>query len=187
MGNIEWCEMLETEPKKQCTACISYWNIGIVKSTCGHFLQKETEANRRFVNIRWTFFHSPSMSSKKGRGHGYIYGKKPRDKEYYLANLLEKKCRKRQFLRIHDRFVRDHEFCIRLIEHHRDEEVCRRWDALADEDNTHHLTEQEYFYHKKKWWLPSNKQGSSTMPLRNRSDFKHAIMCIWDALNDNVK
>ena len=24
--------------------------------------------------------------------------------------------------------------------------VCRRWDALADEDHTHHLTEQEYFY-----------------------------------------
>ena len=42
-----------------------------------------------------------------------------------------------------DRFIRDHEFRIRMIEHHRDEEVCRRWDALADEDHTHHLTEQE--------------------------------------------
>ena len=36
-----------------------------------------------------------------------------------------------------------------MIEHHRDEEVCRRWDALADEDHTHHLTEQEYIYCKK--------------------------------------
>ena len=31
---------------------------------------------------------------------------------------------------------------IRMIENHRDEEVCRRWDALADEDHTHHLTVQ---------------------------------------------
>ena len=26
-----------------------------------------------------------------------------------------------------------------------------------------------------KWWLHSNKQGSNTMPLRNRSDFKQAL------------
>ena len=35
------------------------------------------------------------------------------------------------------------------FEHNRDEEVCRRWDVLADEDHTHHLSEQEYFYYKK--------------------------------------
>ena len=29
-----------------------------------------------------------------------------------------------------------------MIENHRDEEVRRRWDALADEDLSHHLTEQ---------------------------------------------
>ena len=62
-----------------------------------------------------------------------------------------------------------------MIEHHRDEEFCRRWSALADEDHTHHLTEQEYFHYKNRWWFNSNKQGSNTMPLRNRSDFKHAL------------
>ena len=54
-------------------------------------------------------------------------------------------------------------------------EVCRRWDALADEDHTHHLTEQEYFHFENKWLLHSNKQGSDTMPSRNRSDFKQAL------------
>ena len=49
VGNIELCELLETEPKTQCTACLSYWNIGIVYCTCGHFLQKETAVNRKFV------------------------------------------------------------------------------------------------------------------------------------------
>ena len=66
-------------------------------------------------------------------------------------------------------------FRIRMIKNHRDEEVCRQWDALADEDHTYHLTEQEYFHYKNKWWLHSNKQGSNTMPLRHRSDFKQAL------------
>ena len=42
--------LLETEPKTQCTACLFYWNVGIVYCTCGHFLQKETEVNRKFVS-----------------------------------------------------------------------------------------------------------------------------------------
>ena len=62
-----------------------------------------------------------------------------------------------------------------MIEHDQDEEVCRRWDVLADEDHTHHWSEQEYFYYKNKWWLHSNKQGSNTVPLRKRSDFKQAL------------
>ena len=28
---------------------------------------------------------------------------------------------------------------VRMIEHHRDEEVCQRWDVLADEDHTYHI------------------------------------------------
>ena len=175
VGNIELCELLETESKTQCTASLSYWNIGIVYCACGHFLQKETAVNRKFVKFSMDLLSVPEYVIKKGRAHGHRYGKKPGDKEYYLVNQIKKKCKRRQFLGIHDRLLRDHEFRIRMIEHHRDEEVCRRWDALADEDHTHHLTEQEYFYYKNKWWLHSNKQGSNTMPLRNRSDFKQAL------------
>ena len=40
VGNIELCELLDTEPKMQCKVCLSYWDIGIVYCTCGHFLQK---------------------------------------------------------------------------------------------------------------------------------------------------
>ena len=116
----------------------------------------------------------PQYVIKKGRHHGHRCGRKPGDKEYYLANKLKKKFKKRQFQGIHDEFLRNQEFRIRMIEHHRDEEVCRRWDAFADEDHTHHLTAQEYFHYKNKWWLHSNKQGS-TMPLRHRSDFKQAL------------
>ena len=54
----------------------------------------------------------------------------------YLANQLKKKCQKREFQGIHDRFLHDQEFRIRMIENHRDGELCRRWCALADEDHT---------------------------------------------------
>ena len=117
----------------------------------------------------------PEYVIKKGRPHCHRYGKKPGDKEYYLANQLMKKCRKKKFQGIHDRFLRDHEFRVRMIEHDRDEEVCRRWDVLADDDHTYHLSEQEYFYYKNKWWLHSNRSGSNTLRLRNRSDFKQAL------------
>ena len=61
------------------------------------------------------------------------------------------------------------------IHFHFHEEVCRRWDALADEDHTHHLTRQYYFHYKNKWWPHSNKQGSNTMPVRHISDFKQLL------------
>ena len=174
-GNIELFELLETEPKTQCTACLSYRNIGIVYCTCGHFLQKETAVFRKIFKHTMDLLSLPEYVIMKERAHGHGYGKKPGVKEYSLANQLKKKFKKKQFQGIHDRFLRYHEFRIRMIEHHRDEEVCRRWDALADEDHTHHLTEQEYCYYKNKWWLHSNKQGSNTIPLRNRSDFKQAL------------
>ena len=49
VGKIELCELLETEPKTQCKVCLSYWNIGIVYCTCGHFLRKERGANQQFI------------------------------------------------------------------------------------------------------------------------------------------
>ena len=83
----------------------------------------------------------PEYVIKKGRPHGHRYGKKPGDKEYHDANQLKKKkCKKKYFQGIHDRFVRDPEFRRRMIENNRDEELCRKWDALADEDHTRHLT-----------------------------------------------
>ena len=148
MGNIELFELLETEPKTQCIACLSYWNVGIVYCTCGHFLQKETEVNRKFVKYTMDLLSLPEYVIKKGRPHGHRYGQKPGEKENYLANQLKKKCKNKESQGIHDRFLRDHEFRVRMIEHNRDEELCRRWDVPADEDHTYHLSEQQYFHYK---------------------------------------
>ena len=175
VGNIELCELLETEPKTQCKVCLSYWDIGIVYCTCGHFLRKGREENQKFIKYTMDLLSIPDYYIKKGRPHGHRYGKKPGDKEYYIANQLKKKCKKKDFQGIHDRFIRDEQFRSRMIEIGRNEDLCRQMDALADEDHTHHLTTQEYFYYKSNWWLRSNKTGSDTMPVQRRSDFKQAL------------
>ena len=143
VGNIELCELLDVEPKAQCKVCLSYWDVGIVYCTCGHSLRNGTEENKRFVHYTMDLLSIPNYYIKKGRPHGHRYGKKPGDHEYYIANSLKKKCKKKQFLGIHDRFVRDEKFRKNMFDVGRNEENCREMDKLANEDHTHKITEDE--------------------------------------------
>ena len=61
-----------------------------------------------------------------------------------------------------------------MIELGRTEEVIREIDKLANEDHTHHATEEISVYWNN-WWICSNFVGSDTMPARHRSDFKEAL------------
>ena len=135
VGNMELFELLVTDPKTQCKACLSYWSEGIVYCTCGHLL-KETVANRSFIEYTLDLLSIPEYVIKKGRPHGHRYGKLPGNREYYLANNLKKRCINSDYKRIHDRFLRDHVFRGRMIENSRDEEVCRAWDDLAEHVRT---------------------------------------------------
>ena len=174
-GNIKLCELLDVEPKAQCKVCLSYWNVGIVYCTCGHFLRDGTEENKKFVNYTLDLFSIPNYYIKKGRPHGHRFGKKPGDHEYFIANSLKKKCRKKHFLGIHDRFIRDERFRKNMIDLGRSEEICREMDKLANEDHTHHITPDEIQVYRNKWWIRSNFVGSDTMPVRHRADFKEAL------------
>ena len=117
----------------------------------------------------------PEYVIKKGRPHGHRYGKLPGSREYFLANGWKKRCKKRHYEGIHDRFLRDDVFRRRMIENNRDEKVCRAWDVLADEEHTCHMSQEEYFYYRNTWWLHLNKFANDTQPLRKRSDFKQAL------------
>ena len=175
VGNIELYELLETEPKAQCKVCLSFWDIGIVHCTCGHFLHEGRGENQKFIKYTMDLLSIPEYVIKKGRPYGHRYGKKPGDREYYIANQLKKKCKKKFFQGVHDRFIRDKKIRNRMIENDRDEDACRQMDALADEDHTHHLTPQEHYHYKSNWWLRSNKTGSDTVPVQRRPDFKQAL------------
>ena len=73
VGNIALCELLETEPKTQCKACLSYWSIGIVYCTCGHFLHQETAVSRKFVKFSMDLLSVLEYVIKKERLHGQIW------------------------------------------------------------------------------------------------------------------
>ena len=130
--NIELCELLDVEPKTQCKVCLSYWDVG----TCGHFLRDGTEENKKFVKYTMDLLSFPNYYIKKGRPHGHRYGKKPGDHGYFTANSLKKKCKKKNFLGIHDRFIRDEKFRKNMFDVGRNEEICREMDKLANEDHT---------------------------------------------------
>ena len=173
-GNTELCEILDVEPKAQCKACLAYWDAGIVYCTCGHFLRDDTTENKKYKSVL-DLFSIPNFYIRKGRPHGHRYGKKEGDREYHTANQLQKKCRKRGYLNIHDRFIRDTWFRKTMLELDRTEEVIREMDKLANEDHTHIATEEELNVYRGNWWIRSNFVGSDTMPIRHRPDFKQAL------------
>ena len=174
-GNTELCEIVDVEPKTQCRACLTYWDVGIVYCTCGHFLRDDTTENKKYITSVLDLFSIPNFYIRKGRPHGHRYGKKEGCKEYHTANQLQKKCRKKQDKNIHDRFIRDTWFRKTMIELGCSEEVIREMDKLANEDHTHTATEEELNEYSSNWWIRSNFVGSDTMPIRHRPDFKKAL------------
>ena len=174
-GNTELCEIVDVEPKAQCRACLTYWDVGIVYCTCGHFLRDDTTENKKYISSVLDLFSIPNFYIRKGRPHGHRYGKKEGCKEYHTANQLQKKCRKKQYKNIHDRFIRDTWFRKTMIELGRSEEVILEMDRLANEDHTHIATEEELDVYRGNWWIRSNFVGSDTMPIRHRPDFKKAL------------
>ena len=137
LENTELCEIVGADPKAQCRACLAYWDVGIVCCTCGHFLRDDTAENKKYFKSVLDLFSIPNFYIRKGRPHGHRYGKKEGDQEYHTANQLQKKCKKRRFLNIHDRFIRDAWFRKSMLEMGRNEEAIREMDRLANEDQSH--------------------------------------------------
>ena len=132
-----------------------------------------------------TSFLFSTIYIRKGRPHGHRYGKKEGDQEYHTANQLQKKCKKREFLSIHDRFIRDARFRKTMIELGRTEEVIREMDKLANEDHTHHC------YRRRTRCISVATGGSvrifvgsDTMPIRHRADFKEALSTLRRLKNE---
>ena len=147
--------------------------------TCGHLL-KESAANWGAIQCALDLSIQNHVI-KKGQPHGHRHGKTPQKKEYHQAHLLKKRCIKKHFKGIHDRFLKDPEFRESQLEHDRTEEVCIRMDKDAQKDFTYHNTQAEHFPHGKNWWISLQKYGNNG-PLKNRSDFnevKPSTPRIW--------
>ena len=115
-GNTELCEIVDVEPKEKCRACLTYWDVGIVYCTCGHFLRDETTENKKYTKSVLDLFSIPNFYIRKGRPHGHRYGKKEGCKESYTAKQVQRRCRKKKYDNIHDRFIRDKFFRKTMLE-----------------------------------------------------------------------
>ena len=106
MGNVELFEFCETIPKVQCSECLLYWNQGIVYCACGHLL-KDSESSHNFHQWRLDALSIPHYVIKKGRPRGARHGKTEAQKEHFKAHNARRRCLKRKYEGIHDRFQRD--------------------------------------------------------------------------------
>ena len=98
-GTSNYVNCSRRNPKTQCTVCLSYWNIGILYRTCGHFLHKERGTNPQFINYTINLLSVPEYVIKMGRPQGHRHGKKLGNKEYCTFNQLKKLYKKRIFPR----------------------------------------------------------------------------------------
>ena len=174
-GNTELCEIINVEPKLQCKACLTHWSAGIVYCTCGHLMTDDSAENKKYISAVLDTFSIPNFYIRKGRPHGHRYGKAPGCKEYHTANQLARKCRKKKYDSIHDRFIRDKTFRKAMIEVGRSEKIIIEMDQLASENHTHEATRAEINVYHGNWWIRSNVVNFDTMPTRHQLDFKKAL------------
>ena len=176
-GNTELCEIVDVEPKSQCRACLTYWDAGVVCCTCGHLTRDDTTENKKYISSVLDLFSN--FYIRKGRPHGHRYGKKLGCKEYHKANPLQKRCRKKKYDNIHDRFIRDKFFRKTIIELGRFEEIILEMDRLASQEHSHIATQEEIDVYRGNWWIRSNVVNFDTMPTRRQPDFKKALSTLY--------
>ena len=138
---------------------------------------KESEASLGVIQCTLVLLSIQNYVIKKGRPHGHRYGKTEEQRDYHVAPNLSKRCIKRRFKGIHDRFLKDPEFRESQLHHDRTEEVCIQMDELAQKDFSCHVPQAEYFRYRKNWWISFNNSGK-TAPVRDRSDFNDALTTV---------
>ena len=148
-GNIELCELLETEPNTQCKVFIMLECRE--NSTARSDISCMERTNQQIINYT-THLPVPEYVIKKGRPHGHRYGKKLETKSF--PRLTNWRKSNRMIEMIETKMLVDWWMFLRtkiilFIWLHKNTSTVRR--------------------------LHSNKQESKTVPLRNRSDFKQAL------------
>ena len=71
---------------------------------CGRLMTKDSAQNRKYISAILDTFSIPNFYIRKNRPHGHRYGKSQGCKEYFTANQLAKKCRKKE-IRQHPRQI----------------------------------------------------------------------------------
>ena len=174
-GNIEISEIVNAEPKWQCKSCLNHCNPGVIYCVCGRLMTTDSAENRKYISSTLDSLSIPSFYIRKDRPRGHRYGKAPGCEEYHTANQFVKKCRKGEYVSIHDRYIREKTFRKAMIEIGRSNKCLSRWTSLRTRTTV---------------TKPAGKKSSSTVaiggstrmwhvdsiPTRYEHDFKKCVV-----------
>ena len=145
----------------------------IVYCTCGHLL-KESEASQHFHQWRLDSFSIENYVMKKERPRGARHGKNETQKEHFMAHNARRRCLKKIFEGIHDRFFKDSTYRDSQLKIGWTEETCIAMDKSAQESHSHCPLPEEFERCRKNWYITLNKSGRNA-PMKLRSDFREAL------------
>ena len=151
----------------QCSEWLLYWNHGVV------YCLRENQSSRRIHRWQLDLLSIPNYVIKKERPHGNRHGKTEEQIKHFIAHNLRKRCIKKNFEGIHDRFQKDLTFRDSQLRIDRTEEVCIQMDKDAQKDFTCRMSSDENFRYKKNWWISLNTSGRNE-PMKLSSDFSKA-------------
>ena len=174
-GNIEISEIVNAEPKWQCKSCLNHCNPGVIYCVCGRLMTTDSAENRKYISSTLDSFSIPSFYIRKDRPRGHRYGKAPGCKDYHTAHQLAKKCCKKGYESIHDRYIRDRAFRRAMIDHSRTEQMIIEMDKLAKEDHSYKASKEEIEFYRGNWWIHSNVARVDSMPVGYEPEFKSAL------------
>ena len=101
------------------------------------------------------------MSLRRGDFMAIVMGRPKNKEKHFIARNVRKRCIKKGFEGIRDRFQNDPIFRESQLSIDRTEEVCIQMDKDAQKDFTYQMTEDEYLRYRKNWWISLNKFGKS--------------------------
>ena len=91
-----------------------------------------------------------------------------------MAHNARKRCIKKKFDGIHDRFQRDSVYRDSQLKIGWTEEKCIALGTWAQEDHSYCPSSEEYERYQKNWYISLNKSGRNA-PMKLQSDFRTAV------------
>ena len=134
---------------------------------------KEREASQHFHQWRLDAFSIENYVIKKGQPRGAWHGRTEEQKEYHSAWNAWKRCLKKKFEGIHDRFPKDSTYRDSQLKIGWTEETYIAMDKLAQENHSCCPLPEEFERCRKNWYITLNKSGRNA-PMKLRSDIREA-------------
>ena len=160
----------------QCKFCLNHCSAGVIYCQCGRLMTKDAAENKRYISGILDTFSIPRFYIRKNRPRGHRYGKSQGCKEYHTAHQLAKKCRKKKYDSIHDRYIRDKRPSERQwLRWVRSEQMIIEMDKLANEDHTYTASREEIEFYRGNWWIHTNVARVDSIPTRYEPEFKSAL------------